>query len=47
LVTDIFDAEEKCEINDIYAVGMVVDLFTTTDEVGYEFCDENFGKDFI
>ena len=47
LVTDIFDAEEKCEINDIYAVGMVVDLFTTTDEVGYEFCDENLGEDFV
>jgi hypothetical protein len=47
LVTDIFDAEEKCEINDIYAVGIVVDLFTTTDEVGYEFCDENLGEDFV
>jgi hypothetical protein len=47
LVTDIFDAEEKCEINDIYAVGIVVDLFTTADEVEYQFCDENLGEDFV
>jgi len=47
LVTDIFDAEEKCEINDIYAVGIVVDLFTTADEVEYQFCDDNLGEDFV
>lgn len=52
LVTDIFTpSDEKKDSakdrNDIYAVGIVVDLFTTTDEVGYEFCDENLGEDFV
>ena len=44
-VVNIFS--DSSRQNDIYVVSIVTDIFATTDEVGYEFCDENFGKDFV